>query len=114
MTGIEPRLDPTKGWQGEGKIAEAWAALGSFSPALDAYEKGLAKQLRQTGCAADGGPFVLTGLLNRLEDMKTPQESALAAQFLDEKHCPGAHGLSPDAKAKLEAIRDRGPRVASP
>src|SRR6266851_4817731 len=114
LTRIEPRLDPTKGWEGERKMAEAWAALGSSSPARDVYEKGLAKQLRKTGCAADGAPYLLLGLLNRLEDLKVPQESALAAQFLDEEHCAGARGLSVAAKAALEAIRDLGPRVASP
>src|SRR6266849_2197986 len=43
MTMIEPRLDPTKAVEAEGKMAEAWAAIGSSSPALDVYEKGLAK-----------------------------------------------------------------------
>jgi hypothetical protein len=44
--------------------------------------------------------------------MKTSQEFVLAAQFLDDAHCPGAHGLSPAAKARLEAVRDRGRGVA--
>jgi hypothetical protein len=93
-------------------MAVAWAALEGSSPPLDVYEKGLAKQLRETGCAAGGAPYVLSGLLNRLEDMKTSQEFVLAAQFLDDAHCPGAHGLSPAAKARLEAVRDRGRGVA--
>ncbi len=114
MTMIEPRLDPTKAVEAEGKMAEAWAAIGSSSPALDVYEKGLAKQLHETGCAAHGAPYVLPGLLNRLMVMETPQKSVLAALFLDEEHCAGARGLPAAAKATLEAIRDRGPRVASP
>jgi hypothetical protein len=37
----------------------------------------------------------------------------LAKAFLDEEHCPGAHGLSDTDKAKLKKIRDRSPPPAS-
>jgi hypothetical protein len=62
---------------------------------------------------------VIRGLLVRLESKsspfgaQSPQVPALAKTFLDEEHCPGAHGLTEVDKAKLKAIRDRAPPPAS-
>jgi hypothetical protein len=40
---------------------------------------------------------------------------ALAAAFLDEAHCPGAHGLSEADKAKLKEIATpAGPQAPKP
>lgn len=36
------------------------------------------------------------------------QEAEVAAAFLDEAKCRGAHGLSEENKARLQEIRDRG------
>jgi hypothetical protein len=36
------------------------------------------------------------------------QSAALAADFLDEAHCPDAHGLSDEDKLRLQSIRARG------
>jgi hypothetical protein len=83
------------------------------SPAPEAYEKRLAELWQETGCAAEGAPYVLRGFLVRLESESSPfsaqstQLYKLATAFLDEEHCAGAHALSESDKAKLKAIRDR-------
>jgi hypothetical protein len=38
---------------------------------------------------------------------QSPQLPHLAAAFLDEEHCPGAHGLTDVEKANLKENRDR-------
>jgi uncharacterized protein YjbI with pentapeptide repeats len=108
---IEQTLDPTKALEGEEEMAKVWANQGRSSPASEVYEKSLAEQWRKTGCAAEGAPHVLHGLVARLSDRDTSpfrQQSdaakALASAFLDEAHCAGAHGLSEDDKAELKKI----------
>jgi hypothetical protein len=108
---IERRLNPAKALENEGEMTTAWAALQSSSPARDLYEKSLAEQLRETDCAAEGAPYVLQGLVRRLEQhspfgANSREESALAAAFL-KKQCAGAYGLSKYYITRLEAIRDR-------
>jgi hypothetical protein len=101
-----------------------------------AYEKSLAGQWREVGCAAGGAPYVLQALIARLSSPHTSlfqdasdevkaltatlldrldtspfqdgshAAKALAAAFLDEAHCAGAHGLSEADKAELIKIRD--------
>jgi hypothetical protein len=86
----------------------------------EVYEKHLAGIWQKTGYVAEGAPYVLRGLLGRLEigsalppfSAQSPQPSVLAAAFLDEEHCPGARGLTDAEKAKLEELRDRSPPPA--
>jgi uncharacterized protein YjbI with pentapeptide repeats len=90
------------------EMAKAWAVFGSASPESDAYERGLAEQLRATGCAADGAPYVIPGLLHRLETFTV--DTALTPFFpffLDQKICAGAYGLSEADKARLTSMRYR-------
>jgi hypothetical protein len=110
MERIEQRLDPTKALEGEKEMAKVWAARESESPSPEVYEKSFAEQWRTTGCAVNGAPYVLRALLARLDtddspfDKGSPEKPKLAATFLDEAHCPGAHGLSEADKAKLKKI----------
>jgi hypothetical protein len=74
-------------------------------------EKSLAGEWRKTGCAAEGAPYVLHALIVRLGNHFTSrfrdqsdEARALASDFLDEAHCPGAHVLSDDDKAVLKKI----------
>ncbi len=120
---IEQRLDPAKALEGEEEMAKVWVARERESPTPEAYEKSLARLWRAVGCAAGGAPYVIGGLLDHLEgseknvdspfSAQSPQTHELAAAFLDEEHCPGAHGLSGDGKAKLKAIRGRSPPPSS-
>ncbi|MGH6848685.1 MAG: pentapeptide repeat-containing protein [Methylocella sp.] len=113
---IEQRLAPNKALKGEEEMAKVWADRERLSPTPDVYEKSLVEQWRKTGCAADGAPYVVRALLNRLDNPKSPeispfgadspQKATLAAAFL-EKDCAGARGLSEAEIAKLKAIRDR-------
>jgi hypothetical protein len=126
MERIEQWLDPdpTKALEEVEAMEKVWKAQARSSPAIEVYEKRLARIWRETGCASEGAPYVLRGLLDHLETRiapiygghiygaqnpfgpQSPQLPALANAFLDEKHCPGAHGLTEYEKARLKAIRD--------
>jgi len=104
------RLDPANALEGEDEMAKVWATRDRESPAPKAYAKSLAGQWRETGCAAEGAPYVLQALIARL---RVPFSSSfrdlsgwakdLAADFLYE-NCAGAHGLSDADKAKLKKL----------
>jgi hypothetical protein len=107
-------LDPTKSLEGEDEMAKTWERQAHSSPTLEVYEKRLAEIWREVGCAAEGAPYALRGLLRRLNKQdsslfaaQSPHRAALAAAFLDEKRCPGADGLLDAEKATLKEIRDR-------
>jgi len=111
MERIEQRLDPAKPLEGEDEMANIWAARESEIPAPEAYEKSLLAQWLKLGCAAEGLPYVLHALIVRLSIPaispfrdQSDAAKALAAAFLDEAHCPGAHGLSEADKATLKKI----------
>jgi len=110
MEKIEKRLDSTKPLEGEDEMAKDWAARERETPAPEAYAKSLAGIWRELGCAAEGAPYVLHGLVAHLSSPVSPfrdQSDAakdLAAAFLDEAHCAGALGLSEDDKARLKKI----------
>jgi hypothetical protein len=99
-------------------VTKAWTDLARVSAgSTGSYFSTLAKLFKEIGCAADGAPYVIGGLIHRrgnrvqLEDRFEghPSEGAeVAAAFLDEAKCPGARGLSEENKAKLQEIRDRG------
>jgi uncharacterized protein YjbI with pentapeptide repeats len=111
MERIDQRLDPTTALEGEDEMAKIWAAGETEAPSREAYVKSLAGQLRDVGCAAKGAPYVLHALIARLGSPGTSPfgdqsdaAKALASAFLDEAHCPGAHGLSEADKATLKEI----------
>lgn len=88
---------------------------------MQAYETSLSKILREAGCTADGGPYVVRAFIQRLDDTNpdispfapdSPEPAKLAAAFLDMEHCPGAEGLTAAEIAKLKEIRDRAPPLA--
>ncbi len=103
-------LDPdmTMGWK-----SDRWTDLERSSPPAEDYEK----ILRETGCAAEGAPHVIRGFLLDLRwrfKADPSQAVALAANFLDEAHCPGAHGLSDEDKSKLRKISLTTPAPPKP
>jgi hypothetical protein len=55
--------DPAKPLKGEDDMAKFWEDQARSSPSLEIYEKHLAQIWRETGCAAEGTPYVLRGLL---------------------------------------------------
>jgi len=129
MESIEQGLDPSKQMKDEDEMAKAWESQARSSPDTEAYEKRVAEIWREAGCAAEGAPYVLRGLLFRLGSTilpsylvgsesvpfrsQSPQKPALAKAFLDEEHCLGARGLTEAEKAKLREIRDRSPPPAT-
>jgi hypothetical protein len=111
-------LDPREPWQED--MAKRWEASKApqTSNPSEVYQPHLAGIWKEIGCAAEGAPYVIRGLLHRFSSLPfpfvewqlnfvVPEVSALAAAFLDEERCPGAHGLTEEDKAKLKAIRDR-------
>jgi hypothetical protein len=84
-----------------------WTARERETPTREVFERSLAGQWREVGCA--GAPYVLSALVSQLEkilDLAVRRDTpkSLAAAFLDEAHCAGAHGLSEADKAKLKKI----------
>ena len=112
MERIEQHLDPTKTPEGEDEdeLAKIWAAREREAPTPEAYEKVQARQWGELGCAAEGAPYVVHALIARLSGVDTSDRDqsdaakSLASAFLDEAHCPGAHGISPADKADLKKI----------
>jgi uncharacterized protein YjbI with pentapeptide repeats len=111
LRGLERNLDPTKPLDGEEEMARRWIELQGASPEPDIYEEKLANVWRGIGCAADGAPFVLTGLVRTMSGQsplfakRSAQVSRLAADFLKED-CAGAHGISEDTRVALMKLRE--------
>jgi hypothetical protein len=110
MDRIERRLDPDKALKDEDELAKIWAARESEAATREKYEKNAAGRWRETGCAAEGAPYVLHALIAGLSSPLSPfhyqidAAKALADAFLDEPNCPGAHGLSEADRAELKKI----------
>ena len=105
--------------------AKAWMDLAKESErSAGSYFNTLAKTLEEIGCAADGAPYVIGGLMRRVSqnlvqleyrfERHLSEQAEVAAAFLDKEKCPGARGLSEENKAKLQEIRDRGPGPPGP
>jgi len=106
-------LNPSISMPKQEETAKSWAdVLVQSTPSITVYEQSLAKDLRQVGCAADGTPYVIRRLIARLSSPDSPfgqgstQRSWLATQFLDERHCLSARGLSEEDRAKLREMKD--------
>jgi hypothetical protein len=116
---LDRGLDPTKPLVGETQMAERRAKIESSSADPTTVRAEQAKLFRELGCALEGAPYVLTGLIrNRLfwidpslweiqkwasnmvwgAGLKEGRE--LAADFL-KGDCAGARGLSEEAKGWL-------------
>jgi uncharacterized protein YjbI with pentapeptide repeats len=88
---------------------QTWIDFGQAPPPQD-YENILAEILRQTGCDANGAPYVIRGFIGglipalylRFKDRS--QAAKLAAVFLDVANCPGARDLSEHDKSNLRQL----------
>jgi hypothetical protein len=93
--------------------AGAWVDLSKESSLSAAsYPDTLVKTLIGVGCADDGAPYVISGLIQQLRyrfEQHPSQEAGVAKAFLDEAKCPGAHGLSTADKASLQSIVRQAP-----
>ena len=110
---IDRQLNPKKPLDGEKEMATAWTALNSSSPTPDNFEKRLSQQWRATGCAANGAPYVIRGMIHILAGGDSPfgvqssEPAAIAKAFLDKVQCTGSRGLSSEDSATLITLRDR-------
>jgi uncharacterized protein YjbI with pentapeptide repeats len=115
MKTIEQHLDPAKALEGEQELAKVWEVQAHSSPSVKVYEERLAEIWQTIGCAAEDAPYVIRALLVQLKldsspfDEQSPRPSKLALAFLDEKHCPGARGLTDAQRVELKEIRDSSP-----
>ena len=86
------------------------ASLPEILPLPKAYEDDLAEVLKTIGCQEEGAPYVIRGLTRSLHRRFSEDRSKLdeiAALFLDETTCPGAHGLPEADKSELRKIGTR-------
>jgi hypothetical protein len=112
---LDQNLDPAEPLTGEDEMAKRWSELQAVSPQPDVYEKKLAELWRGIGCASEGAPFVLTGLVEHIEDRfagDSAEVPRLAAEFLKED-CAGARGISEDTRSRLIKLRDSHPPEAA-
>ena len=97
--------------------AEAWGLAKASSPLAASYLDTQVKTLIGIGCADEGAPYVISGLIRQLRyrfEQHLSQEAGVAKVFLDELKCPGAHGLSAADKATLQRIVRQAPASAGP
>lgn len=111
---IKRALDPRTPLKGEREIAKIWERASS---APDGYDNVLAEQWRAIGCAAEGAPYVVRGLIRQMDEERpfvenSEEKSKLAGAFLS-KDCIGARELSESEFPKLKTIRDSAARSAS-
>jgi hypothetical protein len=120
-------------------MAAHWIDLQKSPPPIDLYEKEVAEQWREIGCAVDGAPHVITRLVNIMSTISASSlgpipliaedwvkfehsrifispfspDSAevlrLAADFLKED-CAGARGITERTRMQLKALHDRVPQ----
>ena len=110
---IKMRLNPETPLREAVDTAPEWHKLGANSPtddALDPARAEIVEARRVAGCAAEGAPYVIRGLLRRFAPVFNQEsEKILAKAFLDPVTCPAATQLSEDDKASLTAIRGPTP-----
>jgi uncharacterized protein YjbI with pentapeptide repeats len=104
---LQLTLNPAKPPPAEQEMARIWSGLKDASPQPQPYLEQLFELLREIGCASDGAPFVLTGLVRSIPERLFDSEQAanLAAAFL-RKDCVGARGIAEDVRAQLEKLSD--------
>jgi hypothetical protein len=94
--------------------ATAWVPLAETSlRSAVSYPDALMKTLIGIGCAAEGAPYVISGLIRQLGDrfsQQPAQQAGVAKAFIDERNCAGARGLSAADKASLQQIIDAAPK----
>ena len=107
------RLDPAVALDAETTIVQAWDSLEGPANAIEACTGSLAEQWIAAGCAAEGAPYVASGIGGRLDWDEAPLRdarplrAAVATAFLGASRCAGAQGIAADLKANLEMIRQR-------
>lgn len=114
---LGPSLDPSEHLQGEKEIQSSWEHLKpSTSLPNTGLEMHLEKLWREIACAVDGAPFVLTGLVNTIDDpvafrftAGSLQASKLAGYLL-EKECAAAPTIAEVTKMQLVELRGRRSR----
>jgi hypothetical protein len=109
-------LDPANPPRMSDRWAEGWQMLEESIPAFDKFFYLEARQWARAGCDPAGGPYVIPALRRRMGLMgeKLMAYRAVAATFLNARHCAGARGLGEKDKAELQRILDNGMRAVRP
>jgi len=107
-----------KPYDPEPNLTETWNLLATASERqARTYPERLTSTLISIGCGADGGPFVIAGLIPQLPwkgELSRAQRAEVARAFLDDANCPGSQGLSKGNRAELRWMRDAEPQQPSP
>ena len=112
---IRKNLNPDSPLAAADAMSEGWRALLANRPHDDDFNRARASAWQSAGCAGEGAPYVIRGLLRQFEVPVGPSwQRALAVTFLDPKTCPAAAKLSDNDKAQLIQIRGPEPTPAPP
>ena len=102
-----PVLDPEKQ---ENRLPRSGLELEKNRPALAEYQKSSPKCSREIGCKAEGAPYVVRGLLPRLDGAWTPPRRAGGGCLSERRSLPGrARPVGRGQSGSLREISDRAP-----
>ena len=92
-------------YEEDGMSAKDWRRLAAESRrSAEVHPGELERRLIGIGCAVEGAPYVIRGLIEQLDvrfQHNSARKTEIAGAFLDEANCPGAQGLSEENKATL-------------
>jgi uncharacterized protein YjbI with pentapeptide repeats len=100
------RLEPTREVEGEIEMAKQWANLSASSGQALNSSNLVVQQFRATSCSAQGAPYVIRQMIDRLGTFGADEAAKLAKEFMDVEHCSGAKELTGAEKAKLNDLQE--------
>jgi uncharacterized protein YjbI with pentapeptide repeats len=116
------RIDPMLNPDHNRTVAETWSHRPNRESTIDEITQERVKAWQPVGCNPDGAPFVVTALIDRLDQVYGEMQSGplgkaevaqLAATFLAAESCGGARGISAGSRTRLTAIMKAGKAAAA-
>jgi uncharacterized protein YjbI with pentapeptide repeats len=95
-------LDPAKASWTEQQEAKVWTDFARSSPSAEVFIKNFTVRLKEMGCDANLGPYVIDGFL--FNPISPSVQETLAAAVLDGKDCPSASALGEPGRLLLQLI----------
>ena len=95
-------LDPAKASWTQQQEEKVWTDLARSSPSAEVFIKNFTVKLKEMGCDANLGPYVIHGFL--FNPISPSVQETLAAAFLDGKDCPSASALGEPDRLLLQFI----------
>jgi uncharacterized protein YjbI with pentapeptide repeats len=98
-------LDPAKPLRDQQQEEKIWTDLVRSSPSAEVFIKNLTVKLKEMGCDANLGPYVIYGFL--FNPISPSVQETLAAAVLDGKDCPSASALGEPDRLLLQLTKLR-------